>query len=359
MKILFLNTNIGYGGASKMIVWVANQCAEEGYDVTFITYRESDVNQYMSPKIKYIHFNLENGGGITLKGLSTIRFLRKYIKREAFDVAVAFLPPSQIRLSIACLGLRTRLLYSYRGDPFHKGETLKLKIFKIISNWFFSFADYYVFQSNGAQKYFSKAIQNKSIVIPNPINRIERTVKRSGNVERKIVCVASLDLYHKRQDLLIEAFIKIEKMYPDVVLELYGDGDKRDKEVLYKQSLGHPQIKFMGKMDASSIVEHIQNAAIGVLSSDSEGIPNALLEYMSLGIPSVSTDCSPGGAAMLIKNNVNGLLVERGNASALAKAMSYMLDNVEKAEKMGMEGMKVVDDYSEKKIKSQWMSVLN
>lgn len=359
MKILFLNTNIGYDGASKMIVWVANQCATEGNDVTIVTYRDTAVNQFISKKIKHVHFNLECNGGLGDGLLSTVRFLRRYIKNEAFDVAVAFLPPSQIRLSLACLGLKTKLLYSQRGDPFQKGKTLKLKIVEKIYNWLFSFADFYVFQTIGAQQYYSKAIQDRSVVIPNPINRIERTVERKGNIERKIVCVARLDLYQKRQDILIEAFIKIEKRYPDVVLELYGDGSKFDEEKLHELSSNHSQIKFMGKMNASDIVDHIQNAAIGVLSSDFEGIPNALLEYMSLGIPSISTDCSPGGAAMLIKNNINGLLVDRGNATELAEAMSFMLDNVEKAEKMGIEGTKVVEDYSENRIQTQWISALN
>lgn len=234
-----------------------------------------------------------------------------------------------------------------------------MKIVEKINNWLFSFADFYVFQTIGAQQYYSKAIQDRSVVIPNPINRIERTVERKGNIERKIVCVARLDLYQKRQDILIEAFIKIEKRYPDVVLELYGDGSKFDEEKLHELSSNHSQIKFMGKMNESDIVDHIQNAAIGVLSSDFEGIPNALLEYMSLGIPSISTDCSPGGAAMLIKNNINGLLVDRGNATELAEAMSFMLDNVEKAEKMGIEGTKVVEDYSENRIQTQWISALN
>ena len=55
MKLLFLNTNIGYGGASKMIVWVANQCAKNGHDVTFLTYRDSEVRQTVDSKVKVIH----------------------------------------------------------------------------------------------------------------------------------------------------------------------------------------------------------------------------------------------------------------------------------------------------------------
>lgn len=359
MKLLFLNTNIGYGGASKMIVWLANQCAHEGHDVTFVTYRDSTKNQNVSNLVKHIHFDLENqnGGGKGL--LYTIYSLRKFIKHEKFDVATAFLPASQIRLSLACLGLKTKLLYSHRGDPYQRKKSLQMRIAENIGDWLFSFADYYVFQTVGAQQYYSKSIQNKSTIIPNPIKKLERSTERQFNIERKVVCVARLDLYQKRQDVLIEAFFLIENKYPDVVLEFYGDGSLFDEQKLRAMSVGHKNIKFMGKADDSNIINFIQNASVAVLSSDFEGIPNALLEYMSLGIPSISTDCSPGGASMIIKDKVNGLLVPCNNPMELAKALDFMLDNVEAAEKMGFEGRKVVDIYSEHKIKTMWINVLN
>ena len=52
-----------------------------------------------------------------------------------------------------------------------------MKIVEKINNWLFSYADFYVFQTIGAQQYYSKAIQDRSVVLPNPINRIERTVE--------------------------------------------------------------------------------------------------------------------------------------------------------------------------------------
>ena len=355
MKVLFLTTNIGYGGASKMIVWVANQCALVGYDVTILTYRDDDEKQTLFGSVRHVHFSLEHDNGLGGGIFSTILFLRKYIKSNSFDVAVAFLPPSQIRLTLSCIGLKTKLLYSQRGDPYQRKSSIKMRVAEFIGNYLFSFADYYVFQTIGAKKYYPKAIQRKSVVIPNPINRIERTLKREGNIENKIVCVARLDLYQKRQDVLIEAFILIEDKYPDLCLELYGDGSKDDANRLRRQSQNHRRIKFMGKLDEKEIVHSIQNAALAVLSSDFEGIPNALLEYMSLGIPSISTDCSPGGAAMIINNGVNGLLVPRDDPQKLADAMSFMLSNFNEAEAMGLEGMKVIDTFSEKKIKSMWI----
>ena len=94
------------------------------------------------------------------------------------------------------------------------------------------------------------------------------------------------------------------------------------------------------------------------MSSDFEGIPNALLEALSIGVPCVATDCSPGGAAMLIENNVNGLLVPRSNATAMAEAISFMLSNPQKSEDMAVKAMDVNETYSEKIISDKWIRVI-
>lgn len=356
MKLLFLNTNIGYGGASKMIVWVANQCASAGHDVTFVTYRDAIENQTVSIQVKHLHFNLEGECGLGTGLFSTVRFLRRYIKKEAFDVAIAFLPSSQIRLSLACVGLKTKLLYSHRGDPYQRKKSVKMKLAETVGDWLFSIADYYVFQTTGAQQYYSKAIQKRSTVIPNPINRLKRTSKREGNIEKKIVCVARLDIYQKRQDVLINAFKTIADKYDEFILELYGDGIEEDEKKLRELAKSCSRICFKGAI--SDVIETIQNASIAVLCSDFEGIPNSLLEYMSLGIPSISTDCSPGGAAMIIENYKNGIIVKRNSPADLASAISYMIDNPSEAERMGQEGRNVVYRFSEQKIKNDWLNVL-
>ena len=105
----------------------------------------------------------------------------------------------------------------------------------------------------------------------------------------------------------------------------------------------------------ADIVEAIQNATMFVLTSDYEGIPNALLEAMSLGVPCVSTDCSPGGAAMLIDNYKTGIIVERGNVFDIYKAMKYMVEHPDEAEEMGKNAMYVNDEYSVGVIEKKWV----
>lgn len=355
MKLLFINTNIGYGGASKMIVWVANQCAKNGHDVTFLTYRDSEIRQAVDSKVKVIHKQLESidGKGNALK---SVYWIHCFIRDNRFDIGVAFLSPSMLRLAFAAKGTRMKLLFSHRADPYHitASKSYKSKVISWLNNWAFRQADGYVFQTQIAQAYFDDAIQKRSVVIPNPIRPMKRTMDRKGNIRKSFVAVGRLDLKQKRQDIMIEAFNIISQKYPDFKLEIFGDGE--DEQQIKELASSNSNIYLMGK--TSDVVAAFQNALASVLSSDFEGIPNALLESMSLGVPSISTDCSPGGAAMLIRNKENGLLTPRGDAKALAEAMEYIILHPNEAEAMGKTGMEVNQLYDEDVISVKWQSFI-
>ena len=99
----------------------------------------------------------------------------------------------------------------------------------------------------------------------------------------------------------------------------------------------------------------LEEATMFVLSSDFEGIPNSLLEAMALGVPCISTDCSPGGAALLIKPNINGILVPKGDVEALANAMKYYVQHPNIAEQYGEQAKYVNEEFSEEKIIPMWL----
>lgn len=91
-----------------------------------------------------------------------------------------------------------------------------------------------------------------------------------------------------------------------------------------------------------------------MLSSDSEGIPNALIEALQIGIPVVSTDCSPGGAALLLDNGKHGVLVERGDPAALSRGMEEALSSKENLIKMGNATIGALDRFTESAIGNKW-----
>ena len=88
-------------------------------------------------------------------------------------------------------------------------------------------------------------------------------------------------------------------------------------------------------------------------------MPNGVMEALAMGIPVVSTDCPCGGPRMLIKNNVNGLLVPVNDANALAEKINYLLDNPDEANEMGLNARKIKDVASTKVVYRQWKDYLD
>lgn len=354
-RVVLLNTDLGYGGAEKNMVFVANSLARENnIQVTFLTYRDKNKDyQELKDEIKRVKLGSEDRGGNLISIIKSIREIRLYLMKNEVDVVISFLSPSHIRAVLASRGCRTKVILSERADPYMKRMAIKEKIVATINHLLFSMADGYVFQTEKAKAYYSKSVQNKSVVIPNFVNKLTRTSSRSLK-EKKIVFVARAEIKQKRQDLIIDAFNMLSKEYPDYILELYGDG--ADLHTICDMARDNEKIKLCGV--TTNIVESIQNAMMFVLTSDYEGIPNALLEAMSLGIPSISTDCSPGGAAMLIDNYKSGIIVERGNVFQIYSAMKYMIEHSDEAEIMGQNAMYVNEVFNGDAIGKKWVDFI-
>ena len=109
----------------------------------------------------------------------------------------------------------------------------------------------------------------------------------------------------------------------------------------------------------SNIPDAIREAKLFVLTSDFEGMPNALIEAMSVGLPCISTDCSPGGAAELIQSGKNGIIVPTGDATAIAEAIRKVLDKPIEAEKMGIEAQKIAERLKPEVIYGQWIEYID
>lgn len=330
-----------------MFTWVANVLAERGYDVTVFTYGDDKENG-LSDKVHFIHQDLRDVGF-----LNKIKTIRSVIKHILPDVSISFLLDSNIFNTIACLGLKTKSVICERNDPY-KPHYYKLQIVKPL----FRLSDGGVFQLKKVRDYYS-CIKNNCIVIPNPVMPLsEVLVPPFQQRKNLVVSVGRLDVYQKRQDVLIKAFAKFHGQFENYHLEIYGDGpDRTLLEEIVKQEKVERYVAFKGVTDKP--LEVISCSKFYVLSSDFEGIPNSLIEAMSIGIPCISTDCRPGGAALLINHQINGLLVKCNNVDDLCNAMCYLASHPLESDEMGNNAKDITKLYSEEIISQMWSNYLN
>lgn len=102
-----------------------------------------------------------------------------------------------------------------------------------------------------------------------------------------------------------------------------------------------------------------QTGGIFLITSDSEGISNALLEAMAVGMPVVSTDHNPGGARLLISDHENGLLAPMADVEKLCRALCEYAEHPELAEKCGKKAQEVVIRFAPQKLLNRWNEYLH
>ena len=349
MNLLFVESSIAIegGGASKMLVWVANQFARDGHKVSICTHKVQNGPLFDVEKSIKVYSTEPNREKCFLYPIPHIRRLIKKIKP---DMVISFLTDSNFYCEIAKLGTGVPVCICERNDPaVHENQPLKFKV----GLWMSRLADCASFQLQAAADYYSW-LKCPISVIPNPVTPPKATVTKPFAERRNEICCSSrLELHQKRQDVLIKAFSIVLKSHPEMVLRLIGNGPHMDKARLLAEKLGiSDKVIIPGQM--KNPITYMVDSKIYVLSSDYEGIPNALSEALAGGLPCVSTDVSPGGARLLIEDKKSGLIVPRNDPQRMAEAIIYLLEHPDEADAMGREATKNIERFSEENIFMMW-----
>lgn len=356
-KLLFHINSMGKGGAERVVSVLARHFAKDGYETIIVTLWRADEEYELAEEVRRINLgdnrNLENTGRIAL-AVGRFMGLRKIICRENPDLVISFCNKANFRCSYSMLGIKIPLLVSVRNDPRIYYLPYKHGVRRMERK-----AAGCVFQTNDAMNCFDEKFQQKSRVIWNPLDDKYLAVSNSINSIKErskyIVNVGRISA-QKNQILLLRAFRKIMTKIPEYELRIYGEEDEAGaKKILcdYVHQNGmQDRVRFMGQ--SSHLEKEIRDASLFVLSSDYEGLPNALIEAMALGIPVISTDCPCGGPGELIEDGVSGCLVSVGDEDKLADAMLKLLTNSALAEEMGKNGTKILEKVSPDKIYRKW-----
>lgn len=358
MRICFITSGLGFGGAEKMLVFVANQLSTRGHLCTIINLNK--VPEYTNLYQRKIEQNIrvlcisETPQGKN-RNIFCVSQIKDILIQNVVDVIIGFTEYPNLYAKIVGTILGIPSIMSERGDPTRKEVSgLRNRISKYIVNH----STGGVFQTAGAQSFYSKRLQSRSIIIPNPIFVTEELPDVSFKDRSKtVVSVGRLDNEQKRYDIMLKAFNVFSQKHPDYILKLYGKGAD---EGLIRQWIDEfklsEKVRFMGL--TTQPMTDIAHDGMFLITSDYEGISNSLLEAMAVGIPCVSTDHTPGGARLLIQDHINGLLAPVQDVEKLADAMCEYADNSDLAMICGNNAKGVLERFAPKRIIDMWESYI-
>jgi len=356
MKIAFHLNCLAKGGAERVVTNLAGKFADEGFDVIVATEWTDEDEYTLSPKVRRVHVGLDKedeNKGRFYKYFKRVKNLHKFMQDEKPDVVIAFARLALFRALMAKKGTDSKVIISVRIDPYSDYVGLRNKFFI----WkYMKRADGAVFQTDYIKGFFDKQLKDKSKIILNPITPKYIEASDIEVPKEKIIANAARLVDFKNQVMLVHAFAIVHKKYPDYKLLIYGpDGgegtEDRIKEAIKEENLEGSCI-LMGGSD--SLEKDLKKAEIFAYSSDYEGMPNALMEAMALGLCCISTDCRGGGARQIIRNKENGLLVPVGDKDALADGIIYLIEHKDVAQKYADNAKKIKDIASIDAVYKEW-----
>lgn len=341
LRIVFVTCSLGCGGTERAAVTLANTFVEQGDEVSIVVQGSGPSHYKTEDGVDVSFLELE---GKTKNPFKRLALIRKRIKMlgktvDAFnpDIVMCMTP----RLTgYVILGSNDRtypVIGAVRANP----NNLICGLSAPIDRYFFSLADAFLFQTEGARACFSGRITASSGVIPNslPEEFVSKAVPRFEERDLKSICAVGRLDSTKDQATLLRAFALFAEAHNGYTLTLYGDGPERkrlkNEAVLLDIS---DSVTFAGPVKGTQ--DAIINKGMFVHSSISEGMPNALLEAMACGLPCVATDCD-FGPRDLIRDNVNGLLVPVGDFAAMAEAMGHIADDEGLARRLSENALEV------------------
>lgn len=354
-KIIFVNASLTGGGSERVMATLANSLADMGFDVTMIVVRDKERTYELNKKVNDIQLTYKNNNILYIL-FKRIYKIRKIIKKRNADTIISFMSDINFFTILSCINLNKRVIISERAHPLLINVNTKKPLYiRILKKLLYPLADGVVFQTKFAKECYPAKIRKKGYLIPNPISPNLPDVY--NGTRKKVIVAAGRLSEEKNFSMLISAFYEVSKIHKDYKLIIYGRGHMLKNLKLLRKKLNlEDKVKFPGYVD--NLMERIKNASIYVSSSNFEGISNSMLEAMAMGIPSICTDCPVGGAAMVIENNKNGILIPVGDVLALRDAMLKIIEDQEFGKLLSMEAVKVRDRYDVSKICKMWIDVI-
>ncbi len=385
MKILLANfTKMvqDSGGTAKVNCAFANEMTSRGHTVAMVYSDNKEGDFFFPVQESVLRYNLRHYGGrhqrMTVPYIVWRELLRPF--SHAFSNAV-----NDVFTERALLPNVQDILHSFSPDVILCFQPAAAKTYLLdlkvpipvilmghgdVADWFVNYPSKQVEAIGKADlcqvlmPSYAKVLQKnfpmlRTEVIGNVIPQYqEKADIASAKAKKRILFLGRLAKGQKRPHLLVEAFCRIARDFPDWDLELWGASDRKgyDRELdgIARQAGLSNRVRRMGV--TQKVPDVLSTGDMAVFPSAAEGFSIAIGEAMRVGLPTVAYKSCPG-MSELIEDNITGVLCDDG-VDALAQAMARLMGDLDCRVRLGVAARKAMEAYAPEVIWEKWEKVL-
>lgn len=354
MRILQIIDSLEAGGAERMAGNYANALSNEmEFSGLVVTRKEGTLRQHLDKKVAYLFLNKK--GTFDLKALFR---LRQYVIRNKVTYIHAHSTSFFLAFLLKLIHPKIQLIWhDHYGDSefLNKRPTISLKVALPFFNGIISV-------NQKLKTWAEQQLHFKNVIylpnFPSKESEVEAHTILNGMEGKRILCLANLRV-QKNHFLLLEVAKMLKVSHFDWTFHLVGkdfedDYSSQIKKLILEFQLEKTIFIYGSRQDIGNILEQ---SAIAILTSQSEGLPVALLEYGSRKKAVVVTEV--GEIPTLIENEVNGLIVASQEPKFFYNALVQLIESDDLRIKFGTALYKTMElNYSEATVIKKYLNWL-
>lgn len=343
INILYMIDNIHYGGTECQLVELIRHLDRSRFRPHLCTLKPSN-SLYDELDIPKFCLDFSSFSHPTL--FTKLSKLVQFIRTHDIHIVQTFFQDPFLLAAMAKPFHKVKLVGSFRDLGFWRTPSISRKM-----RMAYPFFSGFIANSQAVKEYFANIdgiSLGKIEVIYNGIDcqllDVHSTRANHGNGKQLVGIVANMNRKVKRVEDFVKAAALVHRQEPAARFIIVGDGEFRDGlETLASQLGMRDFITFTGRV--ANPMQYVKDFRVGVITSETEGFCNAIVEYMACGVPVVATRV--GGNPELITEGENGFLVPMGDPEELAKKIVHLLKDESLQSKIGDSNReKIIREYS-------------
>lgn len=357
VNVCFLSGDMSRtGGTERVLSIIANELSkkDDKFNIHILSITNESNSSYfaLNKNIKTERILQSKDVNFKKHYFQVIKGIRQYIKKNKIDILIDVEVIASLFSIPAALFTKTRLI-AWEHFNFYEDNGSSLRVFsrKLISR----FSDCIItLTEQDKMNYLNNLkIKGKIDFIYNPMENGDST---SCDIKAKQLISVGRLTYQKGFDMLCEVAKEVLKDNPEWKWIILGDGEDKEKlESKIKEYNLQGKLILKGKV--SNVEDYYKNSSLYVMTSRFEGLPMTLLEAKSYKLPIVSFNCLTGPSE-IVRNNINGFLIETGNVAAMVNKIDILLSDINKREDFSNKSNLDIEKFKLKPIVDKWESIL-